>query len=588
MTSFRSAHSNFLPQSVALALLLLVTAGCDRTVTPPEPAADEVLLHGKVYTADPARPWAQAVAIRNGKIAAVADDTTVSGWIGPQTRVVDLHGGMLMPGLMDSHVHPLAGGRQMTLADIGGRHLTLPQFKAFVDEAIASGKALHEGRVVIVGVHPSIWSEGLGAIFNQPPYARWAMLFAGSDAHTAWASKPMLEHLGLNAKSIAALPAEQRQYYKLDRRGEPTGFAVEAGASRLFSGLPGRDGRYDSRWGELAVRYMNEHGVTGVLVANAGHVPEDGEQILTIYQQMARSGQLTLRVSALLEAQSSADLPEIYRLRSKYSGLPNFSIVGVKLFADGVVDYPAQTAAVLKPYLGTGKNGVLKIEPEEMARIVTDADRHDMLVHIHAIGDRAVRVALDSIEAARQANPGSKLHHTLAHLHLIAPADVPRFKRLNTVVSFQLLWATLDRAERDLIKPYLAPDVWNEQYVAYSLYKAGATVAGGSDWPVSSGNPWEAIAQAMTRAGPFGVLLENERMPLTAMLDAYTIGAAKALRLEDQVGSIVAGKDADLILLDRDVTQLAPAAIAKTRPLWTMLRGRVVYRCTACAAPGAH
>jgi predicted amidohydrolase YtcJ len=567
--------------TIFASAVLAITAACTRPAS--HPPADEVLKNGKVYTANPSQPWAQAVAIRGGKIVAVADDAAMTSWIGATTRVVDLKGGMLMPGLIDSHVHPLAGGRQMTLADLGGGHVTLPEFKAFVDESIASGKALHDGRAVIVGVHPAMWSENLGDIFNQPPYATRPTLFAGSDSHTAWANKAMLKVLGVSRESLAVMPAEKRKDYSVDRAGEPTGFAVEAGASNLFRGLPGRDGRYDRAWGTSAVRYLNEHGVTALLEANAGHPSSDGEAILTLYQDLAQSGDLTLRVSALLEAQSSQDLPEIYRLREKYSGLTNFSVVGVKLFADGVVDYPAQTAAVLTPYAGTGGTGALKIEPAEMARIVTDAQGHDMLVHIHAIGDRAVRVALDSIEAARKQNPSSTIHHSLAHLHLIAPADVPRFKQLGAVASFQLLWATLDETEQQLIKPYLTPEVWNEQYAARSLADAGAVVAGGSDWPVSSGNPWEAIAQAMTRAGPFGVLNERERVSLPTMLDAYTIGAATAARLEDKVGSIIVGKEADLILLDRNVAALTPAQIAQTKVQWTMLGGRIVYRCESCA-----
>lgn len=555
-------------------LCALLSVGAVSAETP----ADQVLLHGRIYTAEPGAPWAEAVAVRDGRIAAVGSDQAISGLIGETTTITDLNGGMVLPGLIDSHAHPIAGGRQMTFADLAGKPVTLQEFKAFVDASIASGKALQGDRIIIGGVPPGIWSEDLGAIFNAPPYAGRAILFAGADAHTGWASVAMLKWLGLDRATIEAMPPTERSYYHVDARGEPSGFAVEAGASHLFRGLPGRDGAYLRNWGVEAMRYYNAHGVTAVLEANAGHPSSDGEAILELYRDLAQSGDLTMRVSALLEAESEADLPQIYALRDKYAGLPNFKVIGVKIFADGVVDYPAQTAATLKPYLNSGKSGVLKITPDAMTRIVVDADRHDMLAHIHAIGDRAVEVALDAIAAARKADRASDLAHTLVHLHLVAPKDVPRFGTLAVIASFQLLWAALDQTERDLVKPYLASDVWDEQYPAYSIAATGGIVAGGSDWPVSTGNPWAAIAQAMTREGPYGVLGAKERMTIDQMLRAYTINAARALRRDQEIGSIRPGKEADLILIDRDVTRLPPKEVAATRVLWTMLHGQIVWR----------
>ncbi|MFT4075474.1 MAG: amidohydrolase [Asticcacaulis sp.] len=557
-----------------LAVPLLAAFFC--TTMADAAPADQVFVNARIYTADTARPWASALAITDGRISAVGAREAVAGQIGPGTRLTDLHGAMLMPGLIDSHAHPIAGGRQMSLVNLDGAPISFRDFRAFVDHAIFSRKALQGDRFVIVGVPPMIWSEDL-SVFNAPPYAGKAILFAGADAHTGWASQTLLRRLGIDKAALTAMPETERNYYRTDADGNPTGFAVETGASRLFRALPGRDGAYLPQWGRIAVRYYNSFGVTAVLDANAGYVPEDGEALLKLYSGLAKTKQLTLHVSALLEARSTAELPEIYRLRAKYSNTPDFRIVGVKLFADGIVDYPAQTAATLKPYLNSGLRGDLKIAPDEMDRIFVDADKHDMLVHVHAIGDRAVEEALDGIAAARSADPNSHIPHTLAHLHLIAPKDVPRFQSLGAIASFQLFWAAVDKSEFEGIKPYLSPDVWNEQYAAYSVFKAGGTVAGGSDWPVSTGSPWAAIAQAMTREGPYGVLGSDQRMPLEAMLQAYTLNAAHALRREDQIGSIAVGKEADLILLRHDLRDLTPAEIANLRPEWTMMHGRIVW-----------
>lgn len=539
-------------------------------------AAEQVFLHGKVYTATDALPWAEAVAIAHGKIIAVGSESEIRALTGPATQVTDLHGGMLMPGLIDSHSHPIAGGRQESLASVGGKPLDLEAFKAFVDHAIADGSALHGDRVVIVGIHPSLWSLDLASVFNRSPYASRPILFAGEDAHTGWANRAMLKVLGITAATVAAMPPDKRQYFRVDAHGEPTGFATEAGASQLFRALPGRDGTYDPSWGRRAVEYYNERGVTAVLEANAGHPPEDGETVLHVYRELSEQGRLTLHVAALLQAETVEDLPKIYELRQKYAGLRNFAVVGVKMFADGILEYPAQTAAVIRPYRNSGKSGVLKIPPRVMNAIAVDADRHGMFVHIHAIGDRAVHEALDAIEAARRANPNSRLPHTLAHLQLVDPGDIPRFGSLHAVASFQLLWAAADEGEVKLVKPYIDPASYARQYPARSVNDAGGIVAGGSDWPVTSGNPWEAIAQAMTRKGPYGVLGESERLTLPVLLRAYTINAAKALGMESSIGSIEAGKEADLVLLPRDITQLEPHAIATLRPIWTRVHGVVV------------
>jgi len=209
--------------------------------------------------------------------------------------------------------------------------------------------------------------------------------------------------------------------------------------------------------------------------------------------------------------------------------------------------------------------------------LVVEADRRGMIVHIHAIGDLAVKLSLDALGAARKANPNGMLPHTMTHLQFVAAKDVPRFADYHVIAALQLLWAVADPSTNEEVKPYIDPAIYARMYMARSLLESGATIAGASDWPVSSANPFEAIYQAETRSGPQGVLDAGQRMPREAMLLAYTRNSAKVLNQLDQIGSIAAGKRADLVLVDRDVLTVPVGDVKDAKVLWTMFGGRIVY-----------
>ena len=184
---------------------------------------------------------------------------------------------------------------------------------------------------------------------------------------------------------------------------------------------------------------------------------------------------------------------------------------------------------------------------------------------------------------ARQ-HKDTPLPHSITHLQLVNPKEFPRFKQLGVIASVQLLWATAESYTEELVKPYVSAYAYRFQYPARSLHKAGATIAGASDWPVSSPNPWNAIAQASTRTGPLGVLNAAESIDRETMLRAYTINAAKALRLEDRIGSLAPGKQADLILLDRDIFTVSDAELFDTKVLQTWFAGKPVYQAPTITA----
>jgi predicted amidohydrolase YtcJ len=328
--------------------------------------------------------------------------------------------------------------------------------------------------------------------------------------------------------------------------------------------------------GRSAVHYLNSLGITAWLDARAG------EPVLTAYRDLSEHGELTAHVGAFPEVKAMKEtdedpLAKVQILRKEFNDVPNLRIPGIKIYADGVAEYPSQTAAMSAPYKNSGKYGELLINPARFSQVVTAADKQGLIVHIHAIGDKAVTESLNAIQAARKANGNSSVPHTIAHLQFVVPPDIPRFKKLGVIADLQLMWASANSEAIELVKPYVDPSIYVWQYPARSLLKAGATISGGSDWYVSSPNVFLAIYQAETRKGPEGVLNANERISRKAMFYAYTRNAAMAMNQLDKIGSIAPGKQADLVLLDRDVLTVPPENLRETKVLWTLLGGKTVY-----------
>jgi len=220
----------------------------------------------------------------------------------------------------------------------------------------------------------------------------------------------------------------------------------------------------------------------------------------------------------------------------------------------------------------------IRHETTRPAELVIAADKQGLIVHVHALGDLAVKEALNGIEKARKANGNSGLPHTLTHVQFADPQDFSRFRELGVVAALQLLWASAGEDTIGLVKPHLDPSLYEWQYPARSLLDNGAVISGASDWPVSSANVFQAIYQAETRKGPQGVLDPSQRMPREAMLYAYTRNSARAMNQQNVIGSLAPGKEADLVLLDRDVLTVSPEELRDTKVIWTMVGGKTVYR----------
>ena len=540
-------------------------------------SAKRVLYNGKIFTGAPDHPYAEAVAIRGDKIVAVGTNAEVKAAVGEGAEKTDLQGRCLLPGLIDSHEHSIDGGVSLITAEVDDPDISLNDLVTFVAESRKNGKGMRGDILYITGLSSGHWlhTDDLNASFSTGAYANHPILLAGSDGHTGWANRTMLQRAGVTRDFLARLSETGRSYYGFDRNLEPNGFLVDAGLDKTFAKLSDLTPERYLEAGRAAVQYNHRLGITAWLD------PQATTADLQTYRRLAELNELEAHVAAFPEVypRSETDpLARIQSIRDEYKNIPNLTVPGFKIFADGVVEIPAQTAVMSKPYKNTGLSGELLFDPVPFAALMTAADKQGLIVHVHVIGDRAVHEVLNAFEAVRKANGNSGLPHTMTHVQFASPTDIPRFAQLGIIAALQLFWATAEEDSVELVKPYIDPTIYEWMYPARSLLDAGTVISGASDWPVSTANVFEAIYQAETRKGPEGVLIPSERMPREAMLYAYTRNSARAMNQLSSIGTIAPGKQADLVLVDRDVLTVSSEELKDTKVLWTMFGGKVVYR----------
>jgi predicted amidohydrolase YtcJ len=562
-----------------LALLLaapffLVLAGSPLRAQ--ENSGERIFFHAKVFTGDPQNPYAEAVAIRGDKIMAVGNLSEVEKFASSTAERIDLEGKSLFPGFIDSHTHSIEGGLALIGADASDKVFTLQQLPPFVENAKKTGRGMRGDILEIQGLPLEFWSHPdiLNADFSTGAYATQYILLRGMDGHTSWANRALLKRAGVTADFLRTLSADQRSYYGISKTGEPNGFLVDAGEEKIEPLLPEPTPDTLLAAVRAALQYNYSLGITAWLE------PLASDNVLRAYRLLADHGELTSQVVAfpqVLAKDPAAELATVRHTRDVYKDVLNLHVTGIKVFADGVVEFPSQTANLTKPYKNTGRNGELLFDPKTFAELCIAADKQGLIIHVHAIGDGAVKAALDGIAAARQANGNSGLPHTLTHEQFVRPEDFPRFRELGVISALQLFWAEASNDTIEILKPYIDPEIYKWQYPARSILDNGGIISGASDWPVSTANIFYAIYQAETRKGSEGVLDPGQAMPREAMFYAYTRNSARAMNL-DSIGTIAPGKRADLVLLDRDVLTISPEKMRETKVLWTMVAGKTVYR----------
>ena len=554
-----------------LALLAALSpAHAGTPVAEPANGAEVLLRGGRIHTADPARPHATAIALAGGRILAVGDDAQLSRHVGSATRIVELDGRMVLPGLHDSHVHPMSAGVWLlrcrlddapTPAALGATLAACAKHPASGDWFVARG-----------------WDDAMfprgrrAATFDRVEWRQPAVLSsARGDRH--WLDRRAIALLGLDAPDDAAVVAGIER----DASGRPTGFVHGAASAQVRAKLPQPSQReYRAALRHVAAQ-LNARGITAVTDASVS------APMLEAYRAAERAGELTLRIRLAQRYESRTGTSQIAALvaRRDSLGSPMLRADLVKLFADG--DIPERGAALLEPYADDASRGKLSLEPAALDRAVAALDAAGFDLLVHAIGDRAVRATLDAIERASTANGARDRRHRIAHAFLVDRRDLPRFASLGVLADVQLAWARPDVAN-DTALQRLGPARARRTLAFADLASHGAMLVAGSDGPLGGADPFAALEIGATRRAPDGrggAFHAAQALPVARLLEAMTRDGAYAARAETLSGALVPGHAADLVVVDRDLLGIDPSAIDPTRVLLTLLDGRAVY-----VAPG--
>lgn len=523
-------------------------------------------------TMDPRYPFTDAVAVRGGRLVALGTER-VRAHLGPSTEVVDLRGRLLLPGFHDAHAHPLFGGIERLRCDLSGSADAAECLRRVGDHArtVATPQWILGGGWEM-GLFPggTPGSGPLDAVTGSRP----AYLLS-RDHHSAWVNGAALERAGIDRTT----PDPPDGRIERDHSGAPTGTLHEGAAELVAAVLPAA-GADEYRRGLLeGQRFLHSQGVTSwhdaILGSYLGY-----RDALDTYLDLDRGGLLsaTVRGSLWWERDRGPDqVEDLVRRRGRARG-ERFRADSVKIMVDGICEN--LTAALRHPYLGGHGNGLSFVDGEELSEVVRELDSRGFPVHFHSVGDRAVRDALDAVAHARDVNGNSGLRHQIAHVQVVDPADVPRFADLGVTATIQAAWAVNDADMAELTTPLLGAERAQWQYPFRSLRDAGAALAAGSDWPVSEAEPMLAAHVAVNRSNPGRdeqPCVPQESLRLQDVLAAYTSGSARVNSLDDRIGALRVGMDADLVVLDRDPFSLPRAEIGNSQVDLTVAGGRVVF-----------
>jgi hypothetical protein len=537
-----------------------------------EGPVDLIVYNARVYTGGGSDNFEEAIAVRGNTIFRVGSNREIKRMGRRQTVVLDAHGGAVVPGFNDSHVHFASGSLALSEINL----LDAPTTEQVATEIRAYARA-HAARPWITGRgwYYTAFPGGLPTrelldhlVPDRPAY------LTAYDGHSAWVNTAALKRAGITR----ATPNPKNGIIVKDAGGEPTGVLKESAMAlvRAVVPQPGRAERLNAL--RAGMREAHRLGVTSV--QNASGSAEE----IDLWGELRRNNELKLRVYHALSAGpdfTAAEADRFEETRREYGDDALLKTGVVKLMADGVIE--THTAAMLEPYSNRPTNGLPRFTPEELNRVVALLDTRGWQIMIHAIGDGGIRMSLDAFEAAAKANPAPPRgrRHRIEHIESIDPADVPRFGALGVIAAFQPFHANPDPGMGTVWSENIGMERASRGWLWHSIAKAGGRLAFGSDWPVVSLDPRIGLHVAVNRLSPQGEppggWLPEQKLPLTAAIDAYTSHAAYASFDEQRKGTLQKGMLADIVILSTDIFEAPPGRLLDAQVEVTIFDGKVVY-----------
>lgn len=535
--------------------------------------ADVIVVNGKIRTMEAGQATAEALAIKDGRILAVGRSSEIENLVGPSTERIDACGNLVLPGFQDAHIHyQLSSADLYHSADLSGAHNLddlLATIKIYAEQQ--PGKAWIRGQGYSSAEFTSdmLTKEALDSVTGGRP----AFMIA-SDYHNGWANSAAFALAGVTPGS----PEPTNGYYLRLPDGSPKGDIIEDAIWAMNAVAPGYSKADYLAGMAYYSNVFNSYGITAVLDAMTPR------GYLENYQELSDRGELNLRVSATSKIFAhkglEEQLEELKDLRRTYNG-DRVSLYSAKFFLDGVAENG--TAVFIEPRCDDGKNAELMFGQEQIDTYFAAFDKEKFNLHVHTIGDGATRAALDGFEYARRQNGTWDSRHQCAHLQVVDEADVKRFADLGAVGNFQTLWAQPEDPLDRIMTGILGPKRSERIYPIGDFVREGVTCALGSDWGVSTFDPFKIMQTAVTRQKSGAdetspAQTPQHRIDIETAVKGYTINAAYAAWRDDVTGSLTAGKYADLIVLDQDLFSISPYDIEKTQVLLTLLEGKEVFR----------
>ena len=566
---------------IIFILLIAAVPGVTQSVFAQQAAgiapAEILIVHAKVYTLDPQRPWAQAIAIRDGKIVAVGSDEEAKRYRGSGTKLINAGGKLVLPGFTDCHVHFLSGSLGLSRVHLEGSK-DVPELQKRLREYAAQhpGTDWIQGRgwnYAMFGSATLPDKKYLDELFPDRP-----VFLKGFDGHTYWANSKALSLASIGKDTPNPLNGV---IVRDPQSGEATGALKESAARLVAKVIPEPDRAAKLRAYRDGMKWANQNGLTRVHSAG-GDFPE-----LELLDELRREKQLSVRFYIAYFQDPPElhpqDVEAVEAARSKYHD-DWLDAGAVKFMVDGVVE--SHTASFLEPYSDDpSTRGPLFWDPAKYQVAVAETDKRGFQIFTHAIGDNGIRTALDAYEFAEKSNHANDRRNRVEHIEDINAADIPRFARLGVIASMQPLHSYPDSDTLDVWAHNVGPERAARAWVWKSISDAGGRYAFGSDWPVVTLNPWEGIQTAVTRQTAEGTPKEgfvpSQRLTVAQAVEGYTLGAAFAGHREKTEGSLVADKAADVILVDRNIFEVDPHTIGDTKVVITIVGGKIVYEADA-------